>query len=426
MESIIRVHDLGKQYRIGKRRSPYATLREALTSAVRSPFKKFRPNKKQTNETIWALRDINFEVKPGEIVGLIGNNGAGKSTLLKILSRISNPTTGGFELYGRTGSLLEVGTGFHNELTGRENVYLNGAILGMSRKEMDRHFSEIVEFAGVEKFIDTPVKFYSSGMMIRLAFAVAAYLEPEILLVDEVLAVGDVAFQKKCLNKMEDIGKSGRTILFVSHNMEAVGRFCDRVILLADGAIAVDGPTQRVITAYLEHSWRSQAEKEWSEPHNAPGDDVVRLRRVRILSGSQPSATIDIREPVEIEMVYEVLRPGIVMMPNCHFYSEGGLCIFVSHDLDPKWRYCPRPAGVFTSTMHVPGNFLSEGTTFVTAAVTTYEEPMKVHFIERDVIAFRVVDNFKPDSARGDYHGVMPGIVRPMMNWTTRMDGKAY
>src|SRR6185436_12079439 len=229
MKPIVRVESLSKQYRLGSRESAYGTLRESIVEAVRSPFKRLRSN---NGNSIWALQDLNFEVAPGEVLGIVGRNGAGKSTLLKVLSRITQPTTGRAELFGRVASLLEVGTGFHPELTGRENIYLNGAILGMERVEIERKFDEIVAFAEIEKFIDTPAKHYSSGMYMRLAFAVAAHLEPEILLVDEVLAVGDVAFQKKCLGKMGEVAQEGRTILFVSHNMTAIKQLCRTGILL--------------------------------------------------------------------------------------------------------------------------------------------------------------------------------------------------
>jgi lipopolysaccharide transport system ATP-binding protein len=250
MRPIIVAENLGKQYRIGAHQAPYATLRESLVKAVKAPFKRSWRNGRSADQMIWALKDIRFEVTPGEVVGIIGRNGAGKSTLLKILSRITEPTTGWAELYGRVGSLLEVGTGFHPELTGRENIYLNGALLGMKRAEIDRKFDEIVAFAEIEKFIDTSVKYYSSGMYVRLAFAVAAHLEPEILLVDEVLAVGDVAFQKKCLGKMGEVAQAGRTILFVSHSESAVRRLCSTAILLHDGKVEISGDVASVFAKY--------------------------------------------------------------------------------------------------------------------------------------------------------------------------------
>ncbi|MGH9901699.1 MAG: ABC transporter ATP-binding protein, partial [Pyrinomonadaceae bacterium] len=282
MPPIIKVENLGKQYRIGAARAHYATLRDSLMGAVRAPLQRWQRGGRRAADTFWAVKDINFEINQGEVVGIIGRNGAGKSTLLKILSRIVEPTTGGVDLYGRVGSLLEVGTGFHPELTGRENIFLNGAILGMRKAEIERKFDEIVAFAEVEKFIDTPVKYYSSGMYVRLAFAVAAHLEPEILIVDEVLAVGDAAFQKKCLGKMSDVAKRGRTVLFVSHNMVAVRALCGRALRLHEGCLAEDGPAAQVVSRYLGSGRISQAEVVWADPKRAPGNEVFRIRSVRL------------------------------------------------------------------------------------------------------------------------------------------------
>lgn len=255
-EVAIRVENLGKMYHIGGPQERYETFRDAITKTISAPFRRTRDllrgeSASNLKEEIWALKDVSFEVKHGEVVGIIGRNGAGKSTLLKILSRITEPTTGYVDIYGRVGALLEVGTGFHPELTGRENVYLNGAILGMSRADINRKFDEIVDFSGVEKFIDTPVKHYSSGMGLRLGFAVAAYLEPEILVVDEVLAVGDAEFQKKCLGKMSDVASEGRTVLFVSHNMAAVQALCTKAVLLSNGKIIFSESAEKVISHYL-------------------------------------------------------------------------------------------------------------------------------------------------------------------------------
>ena len=283
----IRVQNLGKEYRIGRKQESYRTLRDTLVGALGSTRRRMgkllqgrTTGVAERNGTIWALKDASFEVKRGEVVGIIGRNGAGKSTLLKILTRITEPTVGFAEVTGRVGSLLEVGTGFHPELTGRENIYLNGAILGMRRAEINQNFDAIVAFAEMEQFLDTPVKRYSSGMAMRLAFAVAAHLEPETLLVDEVLAVGDVSFQKKCLDKMEDVGKQGRTVLFVSHNMPALARICERAILLDAGHVVQDGPSHQVIGAYLHSERGTTAVREWHYIAEAPGNDVVRLRAV--------------------------------------------------------------------------------------------------------------------------------------------------
>ena len=416
MEPVIKVQNLGKQYRIGSDGSAYSTLREALVSKFRSPLNGRRGS---ADKTIWALREVDFEISPGEIVGIIGRNGAGKSTLLKILSRVTEPTTGRVELHGRVGSLLEVGTGFHPELSGRENIFLNGAILGMSRAEILQRFDDIVAFAEVEKFIDTPVKRYSSGMYVRLAFAVAAYLEPEILLVDEVLAVGDAGFQRKCLDRMKDVGRHGRTVLFVSHNMPAVTRLCDRTILLDGGTVLQDGPSHKVVGSYLKSGLGTMAAREWPDREDAPGNDIVRLCAVRVRTEDGTiSDAIDIRFPVGIEIEFEVLKPGQILLPNIHVTNEEGVLVFITADNEPAWQRTPRPVGRFFSTAWIPGNFFSEGTIIVGAAVSTMD-PVTIHFFERDAVAFQVIDKFEGDSARGDYAGPYPGVVRPMLRWTT-------
>jgi lipopolysaccharide transport system ATP-binding protein len=424
MRPIIRAEGVSKQYRIGKSKEDFPTLRDALAGAVRSPLRWAKAAARPTTPTFWALRDVGFEVAPGEVVGIIGRNGAGKSTLLKILSRITEPTEGRIELYGRMSSLLEVGTGFHPELTGRENIYLNGAILGMKRAELARKFDEIVAFAEIEKFIDTPVKHYSSGMYVRLAFGVAAHIEPEILVVDEVLAVGDMAFQQKCLNKMQDAGAQGRTVLFVSHNMQAVARLCRRVMLISSGRIVDDGPAPGVIDQYLDTARGTTAERTWDDLKDAPGDEVVRLVGVRVCDESgATSEALDIRGPVGVEMTYEVLEPGNVLVPNYHFHNEEGVCVCVVQDLSTEARQRPRERGRYVSTVWVPRNFLAEGRLIVGAALSTFY-PMTVHAYERDAVSFRVVDSLDGDSARGDYAGPMPGVVRPIFDWTTRREQK--
>jgi lipopolysaccharide transport system ATP-binding protein len=317
------------------------------------------------------------------------------------------------------GSLLEVGTGFHPELTGRENTFLNGAILGMSKKEIERKFDEIVAFADIEKFIDTPVKHYSSGMQVRLAFSVAAHLEPEILLVDEVLAVGDVAFQKKCVGKMSDVAKQGRTILFISHSMPAITRLCLRAILMDHGGVLCDGPTHEVVRSYLSNGLGTMAEREWADPATSPGNHIVRLRAVRVCaSDGRVTEHIDIREPVGIEMEYEVLTPRHLLVPNYHFYNEEGTCVFIVHDWSPEWRRRPKEPGRYRSTVWIPGNYLSEGSLIVSACVSSYD-PVTVHCSERDAVAFQVVDSLEGDSARGDYAGHIPGVVRPLLEVKT-------
>ncbi len=421
----IRVENLSKQYRITRARYRHDTLRDQIMDSVKSVFR-WNGGPHPSQETIWALEDVSFEVKRGEVVGIIGRNGAGKSTLLKILSRITEPTLGRAELYGRIGSLLEVGIGFDRELSGRENIYLNGAILGMKKAEIDRKFDEIVAFSEVEKFIDTPVKRYSSGMFVRLAFAVAAHLEPEILIVDEVLAVGDAGFQRKCLNKMQDVGQEGRAVLFVSHNMPAITRLCQRTILLEKGRIHSDGPSQQVAAFYLQSKVGTTASREWPDPSTAPGNRIVRLRAVRVcMEDGRITDAIDIRRPVGIEMEYEVLTPGHVLVPNYHLFNEEGTCVFIVHDSDPAWRRKPRPVGRYVSTAWIPGNFLSEGSLIVRAVVSTHD-PLVVHCDKREAVGFQVIDSLDGDSARGDYAGRMPGVVRPLLRWTTHFSQGAH
>lgn len=406
----IRLDGLGKQYRIGRKAAPLRRLAGL-----------WRPGASAAHETIWALHDLDCEISHGEVVGIIGRNGAGKSTLLKILSRITEPTTGRGSIHGRVGSLLEVGTGFHSELTGRENIYLNGAILGMKRAEIRLRFDEIVTFAEVDQFIDTPVKRYSSGISMRLAFAVAAHLEPEILIVDEVLAVGDARFQKKCLDKMQDVGQQGRTVLFVSHSMPAIVRLCERAILLDAGRIVRDGPSHDVAGAYMTGEHGTTAVREWPDPATAPGGDVARLRAVRVVSGdAENREAVDIRRPVGIEIEYDIVRPGHGFSPYCVFSTSEGVTAFATTDcLDREWRRRPRPEGYYVSTTWVPGNFLSEGTFYVSVGGITLS-PVIHQFEQRDVVAFQVVDTLDGDSARGDWTGSMSGIVRPLLEWRTR------
>jgi lipopolysaccharide transport system ATP-binding protein len=423
---VIRVEGLGKEYKIGAAAGGYKTIRESLTESITAPIRSgarvLTVSRKRSgpdeSRRFWALEDINFTVRAGETVGIIGRNGAGKSTLLKLLSQITEPTRGRIAVRGRAAALLEVGTGFHPELSGRENIFLNGAILGMPRAEIARKFDQIVSFAEVEKFVDTPVKHYSTGMYLRLAFAVAAHLEPDILIVDEVLAVGDASFQKKCLNKMEDVGNQGRTVIFVSHDMSAITRLCQRAILLNSGTIENDDGVHSVVDKYLSSASGASSSRIWSNQRFIPGDDVVRLHSVRMVDEHQQSIDIiDIRQNIGIEMVYEVLVPGNVLVPNYHLFNEEGACVFITHDLDPSWRSRPRNVGRFTSTAWIPGNFLAEGTIRVGAAVSTHD-PIVVHFFERDAVAIQVVDSLDGDSARGDYAGHMPGIVRPLLHWT--------
>jgi len=432
----IRIENLGKQYRIGSPGSGgngsggggvpgghfrYKSLRDSLVNTAKRPWSVVTENRKLTEDnSFWALKDINFEVQPGEVVGIIGRNGAGKSTLLKILSRITKPTTGHVELRGRVGSLLEVGTGFHPELTGRENIFLNGAILGMTRAEVRKKFDEIVAFSEIERLLDTPVKQYSSGMYTRLAFAVAAHLDPEILVVDEVLAVGDAAFQKKCLGKMKDVAGEGRTVLFVSHNMSTLMRLCGGGILLDEGKLVTKGSAHHVVTHYLDSGLESPSERIWKDMRSAPGNEVARLNAIRVRSDSgQATDTVEANERVGIEMVYEVLQEGHLLVPNFHFFSSDGTYLFVTQDFNEEWTGQFRPAGQYTSTAWIPPNLLAEGAVIVGAALSTFS-PMQIHFYERDAIKFHVVEAKRGVSARGHYHGHLPGVIRPLLEWDTK------
>jgi len=437
IHTAIVVENLSKCYRIGLKEEMHDSLAKSLFSFIKSPlhnYRKYRSlyrfNEDQTDsmssDIIWALKNISFEVSEGEIVGIIGMNGAGKSTLLKILSRITHPTGGRAEIRGRVSSLLEVGTGFHPELTGRENVYLNGTILGMRKKELDLKFDEIVDFSGIENFIDTPVKRYSSGMKVRLAFSVAAHLEPEILIIDEVLAVGDSKFQKKCLDKMENVSQKGRTVLFVSHNMQAVTRLCSRTILLGNGQMMADGPSNKIVSIYMDSAKGTRAEQKWSDLTKAPGDDVARLCAVRVRSeDGLISDAVDIRKPVRIEMEYELLQPDYKLFTYFHLFNEDGLRIFESVDTDPSWRGRKRPKGRYISTAWIPGNLLSEGTMYIAPCLRTLDPEIK-RFRVNDAVAFQVIDSLDGNSARVDCVYNLGGVVRPLLKWETqfRPNGK--
>ena len=332
----IEVDGLGKRYRIGQLQSGYGTLRDSLAHAGRRLLGR---EHRQRYEEIWALKDVSFSVNQGEVLGIIGRNGAGKSTLLKLLTQITTPTTGQAVIRGRVGSLLEVGTGFHPELTGRENIYLNGAILGMGRREITKKLPEIVDFAGVATFLDTPVKRYSSGMYVRLAFSVAAHLEPEILLVDEVLSVGDAEFQKRSLGRMEEFSRSGRTVVFVSHQMPAVARLCDRAILLDGGQIAHDGQSDEVVAQYLQSVSGTPSRRVWPDLETAPGGKYARLREVRVVDEHGGLLdSVDIRRPVGIEMTFTVLRDDVPMFPKIKVYDREGDTAFNALDTSSEWE----------------------------------------------------------------------------------------
>jgi lipopolysaccharide transport system ATP-binding protein len=413
MPTAIAAEGLSKRYRIGELQRGYGTLRDTIAGRLRR-------RGDQHHDEIWAVRDVSFTVGKGEVLGVIGRNGAGKSTLLRLLTRITTPTEGRAEIHGRVGSLLEVGTGFHPELTGRENVFLNGAILGMKRKEIIRKLPDIIEFSGVERFLDTPVKRYSSGMYVRLAFAVAAHLEPEILLVDEVLAVGDAEFQRRCLGRMEDLGGAGRTVVFVSHNMQAMAQLCDRVILLDGGRIVLDGPSSDVVAYYLQTGHGSSSSQVWPDSSSAPGTELVRLKSVRVVTedGSLADA-VDVREPVGIEIRWTVLRQSKALFPKIKLYDGKGDVAFNALDTNPKWLE-PAPPGDYLATAWIPGNLLNEGLTTIDVDLCTLGLTTLGHeAVAREVVSFHVQDPGEGGSARGPYRGQLKGAVRPLLEWTS-------
>lgn len=424
----INVEKLSKRFRIGVKEQTHDTLFGSIASWVKSPLSNYKSLRKlshfsengNTADILWALKDVSFEVKTGEVIGIIGRNGAGKSTLLKILSRITEPTSGRVEINGRVSSLLEVGTGFHPELTGRENIYLNGTILGMTKNEIDHKFDEIVAFSEVEKFIDTPVKRYSSGMKVRLAFSVAAHLEPEILIIDEVLAVGDASFQKKCLGKMKSVGEQGRTVIFVSHDMAAVRRLCHKTILLDFGEKIMEGDTENIILYYLNDGNQLSAHKIWKDIQKAPGNEIVRLNEVNVHDKNlRVMENFEITQPIGITMRYNVLEEGHEMTHVFNLFNEEGIHVMNNHDVTSDLSNASRDKGEYEATMWIPGNFLAEGMFSISIAIVR-QDPVAVHFHEHDAVTFKIYDDIKGNSARGKYTGKFPGVIRPLLHWESR------
>ncbi|WMW23236.1 ABC transporter ATP-binding protein [Methanolobus mangrovi] len=416
-EPIIEVKGLSKQYSIGMDKT-YKTLSDSLTCAVRHPLMTLK-NSFRTNNAFWALKDVNFEVERGDVVGIIGRNGAGKSTLLKVLSRITYPTEGEIKMRGRVGSLLEVGTGFHPELTGRENIYFNGSILGMKKKEIDEKFDEIVKFSGVEKFLDTPVKRYSSGMNVRLGFSVAAHLDPEILIVDEVLAVGDAAFQKKCLGKMEEVAEGGRTVLFVSHNMGAVNNLCSKAIWLQSGLIRQIGDTHDIVTKYINEGNEGEGFKVWDCLNNSPGDDTIKLIHVAIKNEfDKIISCTDISSSFVIEIKYVLLKKATTTKIGVTLFADDGTCVFTSNDIDFLDSSNKESEGIYITQCFIPGNLLNNGFYYVRISSTI---PMKkVHFAEDNILKLEIealngVGTHNPEPRRG--------VIRPLLNWSIKKIG---
>ncbi len=423
-EMAIRATNLGKQYRIGAALEQYNTLRDTIVAAIRSPYRRIRQGLmpisvdlgNDENNIIWALKDISFEVKQGQVLGVIGRNGAGKSTLLKILSRVTEPTSGEVEIRGRVGSLLEVGTGFHPELTGRENIYLNGAILGMRRNEIDLKFDEIVSFSGVEQFIDTPVKRYSSGMYLRLAFAVAAHLEPEILVVDEVLAVGDAEFQRKCIGKMNDVAEQGRTVLFVSHNMSAILRLTEETIVLDHGRIVKRGSTVEAVDYYMSSGLSKTGERKWfpDEISQTTYPFIPVALRVRD-SNEQIVDMVRSTESFTIEIEYKIeesiqgLRVGLYLM------SMRGEHVFTTFDTDDAVKYDAfgvRSTGHYVSRCAIPPDYLNEGRYSLGINASSFR--VKRYFQDERALTFTVDAIGAPGK---QWPEVRLGLTRPRLDW---------
>lgn len=421
----IRVEDLGKKYRIGIQATRYHTLRDTLADAVRRPIRALSQRRYTTTNTIWALNGVSFDVKKGAVLGVIGRNGAGKSTLLKILSRVTEPSQGYAEIHGRVGSLLEVGTGFHPELTGRENIALNGAILGMRRAEIERKFDEIVEFSGVEKFIDTPVKWYSSGMYLRLAFAVAAHMEPEILVVDEVLAVGDAEFQRKCLGKMSDVAGQGRTVLFVSHNMSAILRLTQESIVLEKGKMVMRAPSTQAVDYYLSSGYAQSGEHRW-QPDEIPLESApftpVALR-VRNPQGHIVDSLRSV-EPIAIEIEYRLEAPITGLRVGIYLLTTQGEQIFNSFDTDDQRQYDQygvRSAGHYVSRCTIPGDLLNEGRYIIGINASTYR--VRRYFQDENALSFTVDASGAPGMQWGE---LRLGPMRPRLDWQIEQTSPAF
>lgn len=422
-DTVIQVDKLSKRYRLG------VIGGKRLVDDVARGWAKFRGKPDPLSkigaptsnghddpnaEEIWSLRDVSFDVQQGEVLGIIGRNGAGKSTLLKVLSRVTAPTHGEVRVKGRIASLLEVGTGFHPELTGRENVFLNGAILGMTKAEIRSKFDEIVEFAEVSKFIDTPVKRYSSGMYVRLAFAVAAHLEPEILIVDEVLAVGDAEFQKKCLGKMGDVASQGRTVLFVSHNMVAVQTLCRSAIMLREGRLIGQGSPADMIAEYLSGFKVDEQVSEWDSAETAPGNDVLKIKSVRIRSESvHTDGLIGMSDAVNVETEFWSLKPDRKVHITYHLLNEQGIIVLTTWSNSTNYD-----AGTYRSSFQIPGGLLNSGIYHLKLLIV--ENGARATYTNNGIASFNVVDV----SARGEaFMGKEPGVVQPALAWRTESIG---
>lgn len=411
----IHAENLGKRYRIGQAAVRYTTLRESLSEAFSAPIRRLRGGSDGSNH-IWALKGVSFDIRQGQVIGIIGRNGAGKSTLLKVLSHVTDPTEGFAEIHGRVGSLLEVGTGFHPELTGRENIFLNGAILGMKQSEIVKKFDEIVDFSEVEQFIDTPVKRYSSGMYLRLAFAVAAHLEPEILVVDEVLAVGDAEFQRKCLGKMSDVARHGRTVLFVSHNMSAILRLTEEALVVEKGQIAMRAPTPQAVDYYLSRGFSQEGQRLWLDEDIPADAEPFRPVGIRVLNAKGAVVdTVRSVEPFTLEIEYDLQRPITGMRVGIYLMSMRGEFIMTSFDTDESQKYEElrvRPAGHYFSRVQIPADFLNEGRYVVGMNANSFR--VKRYFQDEQALTFTVDAAGAPGM---QWPEPRQGAVRPRLDW---------
>jgi lipopolysaccharide transport system ATP-binding protein len=410
--SVITVDNISKHYIIDhKKGKGGTTLRDVVTENFRQVFGGKKDQDRITHEEFWALRDVSFSVEQGDRVGIVGHNGAGKSTMLKILSKIIEPSSGSVRIKGRVASLLEVGTGFHPELTGRENIFLNGSLLGMSRSEIRRQFDAIVEFAGVDKFLDTPVKRYSSGMYVRLGFAISAHLDPEIMIVDEVLAVGDAEFQKKSLGKMRDNSASGRTVLFVSHNLTAVQALCNKTLYFEKGQLIEQGETNQVIASYLSKVSKTRLLRQWDTPEEAPGNDLVRIRRIELIPEYQDNLThIDVRTPMKLRFEFWNMMDKANLNLSMHLNSLTGECIFnVGTPSQPYGK------GLIAGECTIPGFFLNDGS--YTISVMVVKDTVTPLFVMEDSLTFDVED-YREGIA---WYGKWPGYVRPQFPFRMAM-----
>ena len=420
MSTAISISGLGKRYMIGAAQKRNDTLRDAITSAASAPFRRLRHAGSSTGHVthMWALRDVSFDVEAGQVIGIIGRNGAGKSTLLKVLTRITEPTTGRAEIHGRVGSLLEVGTGFHQELSGRENIYLNGAILGMTRAEIGRKFDDIVEFSEISEFLDTPVKRYSTGMYVRLAFAVAAHLEPEILLVDEVLSVGDVAFQRKCLGQMGAIAGSGRTVFLVSHNMGAVRGLCTRVVEIEDGHPVADGPADQIVNNYVAKQLKTTG-SVLHLPRPLGRSDELLITAVRVLDHEGNSqGPFHSSRPITVEIDVDIARSNSAYQVGFDLLSGGGLVLRSWHTDGPPDEWAPLTEGRNTLRSVIPAGMLNEGSYAVAPRADVYRNHWIVNGDE--AIWFDVLK----DHLESPFAWVTnPGPLAPLFEWDTVRGG---